>query len=116
MVRQVQRLQILHDHTQPPHSKPISHSLHLSRAVLACTVVESFLGLTPIAAHSKVRTEKRRVDTAEVAFGDVGFEDVWPYKEDVAELTDELEAFVERGDAEGGDGVLVGFEIPEQRI
>lgn len=116
MVRQVQRLQILHDHTQPPHPEPISHALHLRRAVLACTVVETLLSLTPIATHGQVRTEKRRVDTAEVTFGDVGFEDIRPYEEDVAQLADELKAFVQSGDSESCDSVLVGFEIPKQRI
>lgn len=35
-------------------------------------------------------------------------------KEYLAQLSDELESFVKGGVAEGGDGVLVGFDVPVQ--
>lgn len=90
-----QWLKILHDHAQPAHAEAIPDAFTLHSAVLQSqTVVEILLCLTPVAALRQVGPEKRGVDAPEVAFSDVGLEDVRADEEDLTELTEELEAFV----------------------
>lgn len=47
-------------------------------------------------------------------FRNVRFEDLRPDKENVPKLADELETFVQGGDAERRDSVLVRFQVSEK--
>ena len=95
-----ERLEVLHDHAQPTHAEPILEASTVCSVFQACAVVEALLGLAPVDALCEVRPEEVRVDAAEVAFGDVLLEDVGLDEEYVAQLANELEAFVEGRDGE----------------
>lgn len=70
-------------------------------------LVEALLELTPITALCQVGPEQGGIDAAQVVLCDVGLENPRLYEEDVAELADELEAFVERFDAKAVNDILI---------
>lgn len=111
-----QGLEVLHNHTQTTHAEAVLQSLAVCAVIHAGAVVEALLCLAPIAPLGQVWAQERRVDAAEISFRDVRLEDVGPNEEDIAQLPEELEAFLERGDAEGDDGILVKLQVSASKV
>lgn len=111
----VAQLEVLHVHAEAAQAAPEALALRLVLGAGA-RVVEALLRLAPVAALREVRAQQRGVDAPEVALRDVRLDDLGAHEEDLPELADELEAFVQGGDAEGADRVLVGFDVPAASI
>ena len=83
----LQRFEILHDHTQSAHTKPISHALAIGSTIFyPNAVVETLLSLTPVTSLCQVWSKQLRVYPTQVILGNIRLQDLWSDEENIAEL------------------------------